>query len=202
MPCNRFPGTISFFRRLTRFQEILELCDGVSDTSTIIEASAENAHIVHDAQLAASLSASHLAESLAQLTTTTQDSLETFNASAIKLAQSLSPRGSLIDFVRLIEVVLPSNPFLFQRLYALTFVRSRPIDHRILASSPNFPSDLGGPEFSTPPASILVLCTNGESSANCLCLSFITYIRASGYFFFPSANILSNLHTINALLCK
>ncbi|KAJ7871346.1 hypothetical protein B0H13DRAFT_2555303 [Mycena leptocephala] len=91
-------------------QKILELSGSVSDTATTIEASAKHAQVVHDGQIAASLSASHLAETLAQLTITTRDSLEKFNASAFQLTQSLSPRGGLIDLVRLIEMVFPIDP--------------------------------------------------------------------------------------------
>jgi hypothetical protein len=84
--------------------------ESVSETVTTLEASTELVQVVHDAQIAASLSASHLAETLTQLTTTTQESLEKFNASAGLLAQSFLPRPGLTEFtVWLMEAVLHST---------------------------------------------------------------------------------------------
>ncbi|KAJ6499551.1 hypothetical protein C8R47DRAFT_1211846 [Mycena vitilis] len=100
-------------------QKISQLSGSVSNTATTLEASAAQAQVAHDAQISASLSASHLADTLSQLTTTTQDSLEKLNASAVQLAQSLSPRGGLLDLVRLIEVVLPVDPSIIAYLHRL-----------------------------------------------------------------------------------
>ncbi|KAJ7128125.1 hypothetical protein C8R46DRAFT_1017642 [Mycena filopes] len=69
-------------------QKIIELSASVSNTAVTIDASAKQAQVVHDAQIAASVSASHLAGTLTQLTATTHDSLQKFNASAFQLTQS------------------------------------------------------------------------------------------------------------------
>ncbi|KAJ6590499.1 hypothetical protein DFH09DRAFT_1139517 [Mycena vulgaris] len=91
-------------------QKILELSEGVDDTAATLEASTKLAQVVHDAQTAASLSASTLAETLTQLTTATHDSLETFNASAGLLAQSLRPRHGLTELISLMAAVLRIDP--------------------------------------------------------------------------------------------
>ncbi|KAJ7136127.1 hypothetical protein C8R44DRAFT_769753 [Mycena epipterygia] len=88
-------------------QKILELSEGVSDSAMTLDASTKQAQVVHDSQIAASLSASHLAEALTQLTTTTQDSIEKFNASA----QGLSSQSGLTEFMRVMEVILRSAFF-------------------------------------------------------------------------------------------
>ncbi|KAJ7039887.1 hypothetical protein C8F04DRAFT_1085231 [Mycena alexandri] len=100
-------------------QKILELSGGVSTTFITIEASAKQAQVVHDAQIVASVSASHLADTLTQLTTTAHDSLDKLNASASQLAQSFSPRNGLIEFIRLIEVVLPVDSSIIAHLHHL-----------------------------------------------------------------------------------
>ncbi|KAF7349200.1 RING finger protein [Mycena sanguinolenta] len=88
-------------------QTILELSGSVSETAITLEASSKQTQVLHDSQISASLSASHLAETLAQLTTTTQESMEKLNASAVQLAHSLSPRSGLIDLLSLMEAAFP-----------------------------------------------------------------------------------------------
>ncbi|KAJ7151077.1 hypothetical protein C8R46DRAFT_1007850 [Mycena filopes] len=100
-------------------QKILELSVNVSNTAVTIDASAKQAQVVHDAQIAASVSASHLAETLTQLTATTHDSLQKFNASAFQLTQSFSPRNGFIESIRFMEVILPLNSSIIAYLHHL-----------------------------------------------------------------------------------
>ncbi|KAJ7749314.1 hypothetical protein DFH07DRAFT_829281 [Mycena maculata] len=94
----------------TMQQKILQLSEVVSDTALTLDASTHQAQLVHDAQIAASSSAVNLTETLAQLTATTRDSIEQFNASAMLLTQQLSPRSGLVDLMRLMEVALHIDP--------------------------------------------------------------------------------------------
>ncbi|KAJ7138514.1 hypothetical protein C8R43DRAFT_606360 [Mycena crocata] len=105
----------------TMQQKILELSESVGDTIMTLEASVKQAQAVHDAQIDASLSASHLGETLARLTATTQDSLDKFNASATLLTQSLFPRGGLAEIMRLMEVFLHIDPS------TLSYLRHLPV---------------------------------------------------------------------------
>ncbi|KAJ7637057.1 hypothetical protein FB45DRAFT_908121 [Roridomyces roridus] len=77
------------------------------------------AQLILDAQHSATVSASNLAEVLARLTATTHDSLEQFNASAVLLTQSLSPRTGLSEFMRLVDMVWRLDPHTVTSLHHL-----------------------------------------------------------------------------------
>ncbi|KAJ7148094.1 hypothetical protein C8R43DRAFT_1194866 [Mycena crocata] len=84
-------------------QKIMEVSEGVTDTAMTLEASSKQAYALHEEQIIASSSASHLADTLTLLTATTQDSLDKFNASAALLTQNLLPRNGLTQILQLIE---------------------------------------------------------------------------------------------------
>ncbi|KAF8189976.1 hypothetical protein K438DRAFT_1832427 [Mycena galopus ATCC 62051] len=100
-------------------QKMVDLSGSVSDTALTLEASSNQAHVLHASQISASLSASHLADTLAQMTTTTYDSFEKINASATQIARSLSPRNNLLELIRFMEVVLPLDPSTIAYLHHL-----------------------------------------------------------------------------------
>ncbi|KAJ7669043.1 hypothetical protein B0H17DRAFT_1087224 [Mycena rosella] len=120
----------------TMQQTIVEVSNGVSKATATLEASTQLAQVVHDAQIAASLSASNLAETLTQLTTTTHESLEKFNASAGLLAQNLLPRAGLTDLLWLMEAVLRSSFSAFAFAFQLTLhpQLTHPLSHTCTTS--------------------------------------------------------------------
>ncbi|KAJ7442483.1 hypothetical protein B0H11DRAFT_2093847 [Mycena galericulata] len=108
------------FQFNTMQQKVLQLSERVSGSAIILEASEKQAQVVLDAQIAASLSASNLTNTLTHLTTTTRDSLENFNVSATLMMQSLSPRSGIgTELMRLMEVVLHIDPSTVAYLHGL-----------------------------------------------------------------------------------
>ncbi|KAJ7076117.1 hypothetical protein B0H15DRAFT_864983 [Mycena belliarum] len=94
-------------------QKISQLSEDVFSTAATLESSS---NLVQDAQIAASLAASSLAETLTQLNTTTHESFEKLNAS---LSQSLSPRRSVPGLIWLFEAVLRLDPSTITYLHHL-----------------------------------------------------------------------------------
>ncbi|KAK7018974.1 hypothetical protein R3P38DRAFT_2979840 [Favolaschia claudopus] len=96
-----------------------QLSDLASDTASTLQDSSQHAKDLQDSQISSARSASHLAATLANMTATTQDSLNRFNASAIQLVQSFTSRNSLTELLRFTEMFLHVEPSTIAYLHHL-----------------------------------------------------------------------------------
>ncbi|KAK7046755.1 hypothetical protein R3P38DRAFT_2875664 [Favolaschia claudopus] len=99
--------------------ELSQLSDLASDTASTLQDSSQHAKDLQDSQISSARSASHLAATLTNMTATTQDSLNRFNASAIQLIQSFTPRNSLTELLRFTEMFLHVEPSTIAYLHHL-----------------------------------------------------------------------------------